>query len=348
MSWEDDKVHHPFSLAYWGQPCCITLRSRRSLLQLNERITRVTACMQTHIPFNFFLPHLLPDLDDANQPRTTWQRWHEVLEVTLRETVCRTNCGWMAYRFMMPKWRPRPVTANVCSGTTKWINQVVFLISITATQIRKHLQRCWRGAACLHRTIDAVFWSSFVKSSLQLTPLEPSSYSTERACEHMRNRAAQKRAGTAAHSPAFTAAPFENTPLVSCPTLHFYFLLEHGGMFLSTVVTHFINNWLCQPLMNKSSRGKRKHEFFKYFFILFLVFFCCSDSYTWSLPLLTLNFPMMNYNTLTRAQVHKSLTLFEMEIHPLFTVPAEDSRGDWRLLFACVHGRCPSSGNRRL
>lgn len=98
----------------------------------------------------------------------------------------------------------------------------------------------------LRMTIDAVFWSSFAKSSLQLTPLEPSSYSdvlsvmvfmgsasaksrkwlrslhsTERACEHMRSRAAQKRAGTAAHSPAFTAAPFENTPVVSCSTLHF-------------------------------------------------------------------------------------------------------------------------------
>lgn len=45
------------------------------------------------------------------------------------------------------------------------------------------------------------------------------------------------------------------------------------------------------------------------------MFFCCSDSYTLSLPLLTLNFHMMNYNTLTGAQVHKSLTLFEMEIH---------------------------------
>lgn len=45
--------------------------------------------------------------------------------------------------------------------------------------------------------------------------------SSERACEHMRNRAAQKRARTAAHSPAFTAAPFENTPVVSCSTLHF-------------------------------------------------------------------------------------------------------------------------------
>lgn len=51
-----------------------------------------------------------------------------------------------------------------------------------------------------------------------------------------------------------------------------YFLLEHSGMFLSTVVTHFINNWLCQPLMNKSSRGKRKHEFLKYFLFCFLCF----------------------------------------------------------------------------
>lgn len=40
-------------------------------------------------------------------------------------------------------------------------------------------------------------------------------------CEHMCNRAAQKQAGTATHSPAFTAAPFENTPVISCSTLHF-------------------------------------------------------------------------------------------------------------------------------
>lgn len=36
----------------------------RSPLQLNTHITRISACMQTHIPFNSFLPHLLSDLND--------------------------------------------------------------------------------------------------------------------------------------------------------------------------------------------------------------------------------------------------------------------------------------------
>lgn len=41
------------------------------------------------------------------------------------------------------------------------------------------------------------------------------------------------------------------------PFYVWYFLQEHRGMFLSTVVTHkcIINNW-CHPLMNKSSREK--------------------------------------------------------------------------------------------
>lgn len=92
-------------------------------------------------------------------------------------------------------------------------------------------------------TIDAVFWSLFAKSSLQLTPLEPSSYSdvlsimvfmgsastksqkmtqdpsTERAREHMRNRRAQKRAElrlTRQHLPQHRLRT-----VVSCSTLHF-------------------------------------------------------------------------------------------------------------------------------
>lgn len=127
------------------------LRSGRSTFQLNTHITRISARMQTHIPFNSFLPHLLFWLEwwqaNANQPRSTWQRWYKVLEVTLRKTVCHTKCGWTAYRFIqskMPSWIPRQVTDNVCSSITKWINHAVFLISVTAAQFRKLVggERC--------------------------------------------------------------------------------------------------------------------------------------------------------------------------------------------------------------
>lgn len=46
----------------------------------------------------------------------------------------------MAYRFIQsktPRWIPRQVTDNVFSSITKWINHAVFLISVTAAQIRK-------------------------------------------------------------------------------------------------------------------------------------------------------------------------------------------------------------------
>lgn len=81
-------------------------------------------------------------------------------------------------------------------------------------------------------------------------------YLAEFTCEHMHNRAAQKWAESATHTPAFTSLPFEISQLFHVPFYISYFFQEHRGMFLSTVVTHFINNWLCQPLMNKSSRGK--------------------------------------------------------------------------------------------
>lgn len=41
------------------------------------------------------------------------------------------------------------------------------------------------------------------------------------ACEHVRSRAAPELVETAAHSLVFTAAPFEDTPVVSCLILHF-------------------------------------------------------------------------------------------------------------------------------
>lgn len=129
-----------------------------------------------------------------------------------------------------------------------------------------------------------------------------------------------------------------------------YFLQEHRGMFLSTVVTHkrFINKW-CQPLMNKSSREK-KNQFWKYF-ILFLVFFSCSDSYTVFQPLLFINFQLMDYNSyfnlkqsdscshlsLTRAHKHSFVALYDMGTHGMipwvFPVLAEDAWGERRSLF---------------
>lgn len=126
------------------------------------------------------------------------------------------------------------------------------------------------------------------------------------------------------------------------------------------MVTHkrFINNW-CQPLMNKSSR-KKKTLIFKIFFILFLVFFLCSDSYTVFQPLLLLNFPLMDYNfyynqkqthscthlLLTRAHMHSSFALFDMGIHGVnpwfYTVLAEDTWGERRSLFMYGHSGSPS------
>lgn len=86
-------------------------------------------------------------------------------------------------------------------------------------------------------------------------------YLAEFTREHMPNRAAQKWAESTAHTLAFTSPPFEISQLFHVPFYISYFFQEHRGMFLSTAVTHFINNWLCQPLMNKSSRGKENMNF---------------------------------------------------------------------------------------
>lgn len=127
---------------------------------------------------------------------------------------------------------------------------------------------CWRGAACLRVTIDAVFWSSFAKSSLQLTPprtqflfrrfehhgihgvsvsqependsgvsLQQSVHVNTCATEKLRNKPELRL--TRQHLPQHrlrTRRSFHVPLYIS------YFLLEHRGMFLSTVVTHFINN----------------------------------------------------------------------------------------------------------
>lgn len=158
--------------------------------------------MQTHIPLNSLLPHLLSDWwwwhANANQPRSAWQRWYKVLEVTLRKTVCHTKRGWMAYRFIQSRTLrriPRQVTDNACSCITKWINYAVFLISVPAAQIRKLVggeeraapegvifrrqglgdqtqanDLCFRRFCCCWiMTNHLVFWLSFTDSTLQLT-----------------------------------------------------------------------------------------------------------------------------------------------------------------------------------
>lgn len=111
--------------------------------------------------------------------------------------------------------------------------------------------------------------------------------------------------------------------------------------------------------MNKSSRGEKNINY-KNIFIWFLVFFSCYDRYTVSSsPLYSFLIDGL-YHIITKSKhthalicplrictVFFFLALFDMGIHGIiprfYIVHAEDTWGERRSLFTCVHGGSPSS-----